>query len=186
MKKMGNNNSTLLDSFAKLASQHPKQEASFDVSAILKQPKAPTLKEIFADVVKNGGKNIVRTAQFDSIPEAGGMDGGMDGMDSGLEGLDSIGEPGMDEPGMDEMAQEGCDHDAVKSNLVEALIALCGSPEAACDCITNSGGSPDAEMAGEGIPGESIDGGMDEPMGSDVPGVDEQVAPQPMEMPGLM
>ena len=178
MMKTGNNNSKLLNKFAEIVAQKPKQaEVDFDINAILKkQPKSPSLKEILADVMKNG-KNITRTAQFNDQPEIpGGEPDELGGM------VDDI----LDEGSMpdDGMGGTGCDSEAVKSNLVEALVALCGSPEAACDCIMGQNGPE------EGLPEEGMEG---PPMSEEMPGLDESIQePEPMpaampkQMPGIV
>jgi len=179
MMKTGNNNSKLLDKFAAIAAQKPKQvEVDFDINAILKnQPKAPSLKEILADVMKNG-KNITRTAQFNDQPAIpGGEPDELGGM------VDDI----LDEGSMPDdggMEGGGCDNEAVKSNLVEALVALCGSPEAACDCIMGQNGPE------EGLPEEGMEG---PPMSEEMPGLDETAlepepmsSPMPKQMPGIV
>ena len=199
MMKTGNNNSKLLDSFVKAATRKPaKSKVEFDISKILKNnPKEPTLQEIFADVVKNGGKNITRRAQFG---------GGMDSMkpmpeppvenDPMFDSVSDIGEPGLGEPGLgepgleDELGGElrdevgGNDKD-VKQHLVEALVSLCGSPEEAVECVTNQTMSP------EGMPGDEVleddMGGLGDDMGglpgeeADVPAPMAEPAPMPME-----
>ncbi len=191
MMKTGNNNSKLLDKFAAIASQQQKKvDVEFDINAILKnQPKAPTLQEIFADVVKRGGKNITRTAQFNPQPQVPGAEDDMSGMIGDV--VDEVGgqEPMPGDDGLE--GETGCDQEAVKSNLVEALIALCGSPEAACECIMGNGAEDG--LPEEGLPEEGMDDGMgmdgmDDAM-SEVPGLDDAMSGMPgmsKEMPGLV
>jgi len=174
MKKTGNNNSELLDKFAQIASESPKKaEVDFDIEAILKnKPQAPSLKEILADVMKNGGKNITRTAQLAEAPADVPVNTEFDGLMD-----DALG----DGPEGPDLGEEGCDHEAVKANLIEALIAMCGSPEEACDCIMGKG-------AEEGLPEDDLAGPPEE-LGGEMPGLDEpepMAAPMPKPMPGIV
>jgi len=187
MTKTGNNNSKLLDSFVKAVTTQPaKPEVEFDISKILKNnPQEPTLQEIFADVVRGSGKNITRVAQY-----GGGVGGGMAGMkpmpepavkeDAMFGDVGDIGEPPMDDEFSGEELGGECDQEAVKQNLVDALVALCGSPEEAAECVTNQTMPP-----AEGLPGEEPLG--DDPLGGELGGApDDMAAEMPSAMPKAM
>jgi len=201
MTKTGNNNSKLLDSLVKAATKQPaKPEVEFDINTILKNnPTEPTLQEIFADVVGKSGKNITRIAQV------GGFGGGMAAKpmpepaaeeDAMFDEVGDIGEPPVDEEFDEELGGElggECDQEAVKQNLVDALVALCGSPEEAAECVTNQTTMPPAE----GLPGEEAP--LDEPLGdgdelggtphdmaAEIPSAMPKAMPSPMAEPAPM
>lgn len=186
MMKQGNNHSSLLEKLAEAATSTEKKKVSFDETVIeaLKQAKQPTLKDIIADVAK--GKNVHKTAQWDSLSPKPMPEPPMD---------ESLGEPeiGLDtEPGLPEdtldtnpVEPEG-DTESAKNSVAQALIDLCGSPEAACDCINALGGDID-ETNGETLPDElGVEEPLDEELGGEMPPAPMEAPSAPMEMPSPM
>ena len=166
MNKQGNQNSPLLDSFLKIAAANPpKAKSPFTVSASVKQP---TIEDIFKDVLKIG-KNIKRTAQ---IP----TELGTPEMSPEMSGDPELGEGmlGTEEELGSELGEVEADTEGAKQGLVDALIALCGGAEQACECITSlsAEGSPEGEMP-ELEPG--MEGGLGDEIGGEAP-VDEPMS----------
>lgn len=185
MQKQGNQHSPLLKKFAETAASTKKEEVSFDETILeaLKQTK-PDLRNIIADVAK--GKNIHKTAQWDSIakpmPEPPLGEGLQDGEGPhGFGGPDDLGAP-EDSLDTNPVEPEG-DTESAKNNMAQALVDLCGSPEAACDCINalaRDGMGEDIGEPGleEPVDAEPIDDTLNAPM--------EAQMPAPMEMPSIM
>ncbi len=171
MNKQGNTHSELLDKFAEIASQKTEKPSDlFNIEDVLQQPQQPTLRDIFAEVKENTGKNIRKTAQFDSLGEPPLGEGLQDGEGPhGFGGRDSL-ETDPVEP----MGDAG-DPEQAKQALIDGLIALCGSPEAACECIMSNGGiEEEVAMEDELGPAEPDLG-----PGDDL-GTDEMPAPMPI------
>jgi len=180
MNKQGNQNSPLLDSFLKIASTTmPKAKAPFNITASAKQP---TIEEIFNDVVKNSGKNINRTAQIDSLPTEVGTDTVFDDQGSDIE--PGLGEEGLGlEDGLGGLGEETTeDTQGAKQGLVDALIALCGSADAACECINSLSveGSPEEEIPGME---PELEPGISEEIEPGIDAIDEE--PSPMQAPPM-
>ena len=186
MNKIGNLHSALLDALTKTAAK--KDQPAFDINEILrKQPKPPTLQELFAEAVRNSGKNVKRTAQFDSMPgdELGGAPGGELGDMPGDEGPP----PPMDSAPEDEgIPGEEDENSGVKQHLVDALIELCGSAEEASQCILDQAG-PEEDLGGdlvgelgEDLPGDDLSG--EDMLGDEMPGMAEEM--QPVDKPMLI
>ena len=198
MNKQGNNHSKLLAQLTKAASVEPKKGNSFDKQILdaLRQAKQPRLQDILADVAK--GKNVHKTAQWDSISpkpmSEPPMDDGLGGIDDGLGGglQDGEGPHGLGGPEdtLDTAPVEpDGDTESAKQSIAQALVDLCGSPEAACDCVNTLGGAVDDldNGLGEESPMDGLD---EEPLGGDELGTEEMPtpmeAPSPMPMPGPM
>lgn len=182
--KQGNNYSSLLDQFTKIASQEPKK-VTFDeqVFEALKATKKPTLKDIIADVAK--GKNIHKTAQWDSLTAKPMPEPPMDdsGLDSGFEDPALSEDPALGEdPGLEDSLEsnpvepEG-DVETAKQGIAQALVDLCGGPEAACECINSLAGGTDTELPGE----LGTEEPMGEELGDEMGGMGDEMPPEPME-----
>jgi len=185
MMKQGNNHSSLLEKLAEAAANTTeKKKVSFDETVLeaLKQANQPSLRDIIADVAK--GKNVHKTAQWDSfskpMPEPP-----MEGPDLGME--PELGAP-EDTLDTEPVEPEG-DVEAAKQSLAQALVDLCGTPEAACDCVNMLAGGAD-EMNGE-LPPEELGIG-EEPMGEELGDemlsapMEAEIPAAPMEMPSPM
>ena len=173
MNKQGNQNSPLLDSFLKIASTTmPKAKAPFNITASAKQP---TIEEIFNDVIKNGGKNINRTAQIDSLPTEVG-----DGppMDPTMSGEPELGEGVLGTE--DELSVES-DTEGAKQGLVDALLALHGGDaDAAIECVTSLSGGAEEEIPGME---PELEPGISEEIEPGIDAIDEE--PSPMQAPPM-
>lgn len=162
MNKTGNNHSSLLKSIEKIASAGPKKSSFSDFVLEIANKKQPTLREIFA--------------QMDPMaPDTGAEMGGLGG-DTGLGGETGLGNP----EGM-ENAEPDPNQEA-KIKLVEALIALCGSPEEAkklIDAQAQPEAGPESGMEGEVAPTD-----MPAPMGEEAP-APMPMSASPMPMPSM-
>ena len=138
--KMGNNNLSFLQKLAEAADgAKEKTDFSDHILHIVSSPQK-TLKDVFA--------------QFDAPP------------------TEDLGDPGMGDAGLDagldaDLEPEGGDDvETAKKSLCDALVALCGSPEEAHNCIDQHCG-----------------GGEEAPPDLSAP---PEVEPEPMPMGGPM
>jgi len=180
MQKQGNNHSSLLDSIMKTAESSEPKKVSFDETVLeaLKATEQPSLKDIIADVSK--GKNIRRTAQWDSMADPMAKPMAEPPMDEGLEpgqATELVPEDTLD---TNPVEPEG-DTEAAKQSVAQALVDLCGSPEAACDCVNSLTGG--AEGLGDELGAEEP---MDEELGDEMLAAPMEEPSASMEMPSPM
>ena len=200
IQKQGNNYSELLKSIEKIANQKSAAKPSFNdqILEVLKGAKKPSLQEIIADMGR--GKNIHRTAQYDSpmggpmakpldapMDDLGGDPGAPGGIGGDLNEVEDISGGGLEDdlggvPGEGGIPGEegGGDIESAARNLAQALIDLQG-PEVAKQTLE--------EVTGGGLGEPGLDEGLGEPGldGLGEEGLDDGLGEGevPFEDPGL-
>ena len=211
IQKQGNNYSELLKSIEKIANQKSAAKPSFNdqILEVLKGAKKPSLQEIIADMGR--GKNIHRTAQYDSpmggpmakpldapMDDLGGGDPGAGGLGGDLNEVEDISGEGIEGdlggvPGPGGIPNEsgGGDIESAARNLAQALVDLQG-PEVAkqtLEEVTGGGlGEPglDEGLGDEGLGDGLGDEGLDDGLGEgevpfDDPGLEDAEPMQSMQ-----
>ncbi len=178
--KIGNNNSTFLQKVAEIAADMsgPKETRSEFKDQILKitSKTEPALKDILAQFMdpKPMPGEMPKPMPGDMAQPMPGDMGEMDELEDPL--TDSIMDDGGLDPGMEGIGGD----DEAKRLMCEAIVALCGSPEEAHNCID------EYTAGGEEAPPDLEEDPMADPMADPMEDVGADVGAMPMENPSAM